>query len=52
MEKLTWADMNSLNAIAGYLRTIGCNEMAEVLLSIQRKATFMLKADEAKETDK
>lgn len=43
MEKLSLADMNSLNAIAGYLRCIGNPEMAAVLLCIQGKATNLLK---------
>lgn len=43
MEKLSWYDMNSLNAIAGYLRCIGNDGMADVLLSIQYRASAMLK---------
>lgn len=46
MEKLSWYDMNSLNAIAGYLRCIGNDGMAAVLLSIQRKASAMLEEAE------
>lgn len=46
MDKLNWYDMNSLNAIAGYLRCIGNHGMAAVLLSIQYKASAMLEEAE------
>ena len=52
MKKLMWRDMNSLNAIAGYLRCSGNDAMAAVLLSIQEKASYMLDKVEAKETNK
>lgn len=39
MSRLTMDDMNSLNAIAGYLRAIGMKEAADILTNIQGKAT-------------
>lgn len=42
MSELSMLDMNSLNAIAGYLQHTHEHYMAEVLLSIQAKATRML----------
>lgn len=50
MKELSWYDMNSLNAIAGYLRYTN-PQMAAVLLSIQEKASRMLDMFEAKEID-
>lgn len=47
MSRLTMEDMNSLNAIAGYLRCIGMKEAADVLTNIQRKATKLIKDLEA-----
>lgn len=46
MDKLTMNDMNSLNAIAGYLNVIGEFKAAAVLIEIQRKATLMLESEE------
>lgn len=42
MSELSMLDMNSLNAIAGLLRHMGCNGAADTLYSIQCKATRML----------
>ena len=46
MDHLTYADMNSLNAIIGYLRCIGEHKIADVLFNIQVKATHLLKQQE------
>ena len=43
MSRLSMDDMNSLNAIAGYLRLIGMNDAADILLNIQAKATRLIK---------
>ena len=43
MSDLSMLDMNSLNAIAGYLRCEGLTAASEVLLYIQDKATKMTK---------
>lgn len=45
MDKLTMADMNSLNAIAGYLKNRGDSGAAAVLHQIQCKATKLLTDD-------
>ena len=37
-------DLNSLNAIAGFLRSFGFNDMAEYLLSLQRKIAKYMNA--------
>lgn len=42
MDRLDWADMNSLNAIAGALRLHGGAFAADTLRSIQAKASCML----------
>lgn len=42
MSRLSMDDMNSLNAIAGYLRLIGMKEAADILLNIQAKATRLI----------
>lgn len=36
-------DLNSLNAIAGFLRSFGFNDMAEYLLGLQRKIAESMK---------
>ena len=46
MTKLSWTDMNSLNAIACFLRCARYDKMAEVLLEIQFKASKMLRERE------
>lgn len=43
MSRLNMDDMNSLNAIAGYLRLIGMKEAADILINIQSKATRLIK---------
>ena len=50
MKELSWYDMNSLNAIAGYLRHTN-PQMAEVLLQIQAKASRLLGAKETEIMD-
>lgn len=50
MKELSWYDMNSLNAIAGYLRYTNPH-MAANILQIQEKASLMLAEREAKETE-
>lgn len=50
MSELSWYDMNSLNAIAGYLRYTNPH-MAANILQIQEKASRMIAEREAKETD-
>ena len=49
MDRLDWADMNSLNAIAGALRLYGGALAADTLNHIQRKATCMI--TELEQTD-
>ena len=46
MSRLTWRDMNSLNAIAGLLRQNGYEGPARVLNNIQCRATEMIKEEE------
>ena len=46
MSGLSITDMNSLNAIAGFLRCAGYSGMAEVLITVQAKATEMIKERE------
>lgn len=43
MSRLNMNDMNSLSAIAGYLRAIGMKEAADILTNIQCKATRLIK---------
>ena len=43
LDDLSMLDMNSLNAIAGFLRCIGYDGMANVLTTVQAKATKMIK---------
>lgn len=47
MSRLTMEDMNSLNAIAGFLRVLGYTEAANILISIQGKATRLINDLEA-----
>lgn len=50
MSQLSMVDMNSLNAIAGYLRHTGAasdERASQVLLRIQKKATDLLKKQDA-----
>ena len=51
MSGLTFADMNSLNAIIGYLICIGEHKAADKLYDIQVKATHTL-MQQAEETSK
>ena len=46
IDDLNMIDMNSLNAIAGMLRCMSLYEAAEVLLTIQAKATKMIEERE------
>lgn len=55
MDRLDWADMNSLNAIAGALRLYGGTLAADTLNHIQGKATCMiteLEQSDCQEADK
>ena len=55
MDILDWADMNSLNAIAGALRLHGGAHAADTLRNIQCKATRMiaeLEQSDCQEADK
>lgn len=52
MGKLTWADMNSLNAIAGLLRHNGFDGPARTLVCVQHRATEMLMEQEEREKNK
>lgn len=47
--RLSWGDMNSLNAVAGLLRHTGHFAASEVLLYIQGKASHMI--EELEQTD-
>lgn len=47
MSKLTMNDMNSLNAIARKLASIGDHMAADVLFGIQMRATEMILQEEA-----
>lgn len=46
MSRLTWVDMNSLNAIASFLRQNGYDGFAKCLNGIQARATEMIKEEE------
>lgn len=47
--ELSMVDMNSINAIAGFLRALGYGDLSEVLIGIQYRATRLI--EKAKEQD-